>query len=140
MSALTDRLAELKAVAENATPGPWTVEETKESGEYGDYLVHGVHPIATAQWYPDSAYAHTALDDMAVGDATHVATFSPPTVLALIAALEGVLEVHRPIDALNIRVNKIAQVCLGCGTDDGNWQQYPCPTVRAVAEALEVEL
>lgn len=91
MTRVTTRLTELKAVAEKATPGPWAVEETKDSGEYGDYLVHGVHPIATATWYSDSAYAHTALDEMALEDATHIATFDPPTVLALIAALEGVM-------------------------------------------------
>ena len=122
--------------------------------------------------------------------ATHIATFDPPTVLALIARLreaeqmvrllrdvyqakcdrivafaglapddlddsmdmeaveemvaariekaeakvERVREVHEPIDAmLNPgRHERVVKVCIGCGTDDGNWQRWPCPTIRAL--------
>ena len=32
--------------------------------------------------------------------------------------------------------NRIQRVCTGCGQDDGNWAIYPCPTVRAITEAL----
>lgn len=52
------------------------------------------------------------------------------------AAVDGVLAVHQPFAALDVRVNRMRQVCTGCGTDGGNWQPYPCPTVRAVTEAL----
>lgn len=51
----------------------------------------------------------------------------------------AVREIHQPIEALNVRYGQVQRVCTGCGTDDGNWQVYPCPTIRAVerAEALE---
>lgn len=47
----------------------------------------------------------------------------------------AVREIHQPIEALNVRYGQKQQVCTGCGTDDGNWQLYPCPTIRAVARA-----
>ena len=28
----------------------------------------------------------------------------------------------------------VTQVCIACGTDDGNWQRHPCPTVRLCDE------
>lgn len=63
-------------------------------------------------------------------DADHLA------IRALLAAVEGVLAVHQPLAALDVRVNRMRQVCTGCGTDGGNWQPYPCPTVRTITEAL----
>ena len=50
------------------------------------------------------------------------------------AQLDRVREVHQPIEALNIRYprGRLTEVCTGCGTDDGNWQIYPCPTIRAL--------
>lgn len=53
---------------------------------------------------------------------------------ALAAALERVRKVHEPIDAVHYagRSQTLRQVCTGCGTDDGNWQVWPCPTIRAM--------
>lgn len=47
-------------------------------------------------------------------------------------ALEAVREVHQPLDALHTNTNRVRKVCTGCGTDDGNWQVWPCPTIRAI--------
>ena len=58
-------------------------------------------------------------------------------IAELKAQLNRVREVHQPVEALNFRHNprgQLAQVCSGCGTDDGNWQLYPCPTIRALKE------
>lgn len=56
----------------------------------------------------------------------------------LAAVVEAVRSVHEPIDALNVGVRRpqVQQVCTGCGTDDGNWQIWPCPTIRAVDRVL----
>lgn len=60
------------------------------------------------------------------------------TLSARIAELEAqidrVREVHEPIEALNMRSpgGRVTSVCTGCGTDNGNWQIYPCPTIRAL--------
>jgi len=51
---------------------------------------------------------------------------------AAITALEAVLDVHRPLSFYGFRPN-----CQGCFDDDAYW---PCDTVRAVAEALGVDL
>lgn len=48
------------------------------------------------------------------------------------AALERVRAIHQPLEALNVRHGRRQKVCTGCGTDDGNWQLWPCPTVRAL--------
>ena len=55
-------------------------------------------------------------------------------VRELRAKVERVREVHQPIDAmLNPgRHERVVKVCTGCGTDDGNWQRWPCPTIRAL--------
>ena len=46
--------------------------------------------------------------------------------------IERVREIHQPIEALNTTVNRVQKVCLGCGQDNGNWQNWPCPTMRAL--------
>lgn len=53
--------------------------------------------------------------------------------------VDAVRKIHGPIDALNTRYpgGRMTQVCTGCGTDDGNWQTWPCPTIRAVDAALK---
>ena len=54
-------------------------------------------------------------------------------------ALQAVLEVHAPIDALNTQYTngRIPHVCTGCGQDDGSWNYWPCPTVRAIQNAIK---
>lgn len=47
-------------------------------------------------------------------------------------ALEAVRDVHQPLDALHTNTGRVRKVCTGCGTDDGNWQVWPCPTIRAI--------
>lgn len=68
-----------------------------------------------------------ATGEYGAGDALH---------RAALAALEGVVEVHAPMDAL---MNpgpreRLVRVCTGCGTDDGNFQIWPCPTARAITQ------
>jgi len=63
---------------------------------------------------------------------------APQDRARLLGALDKVLAVHEPVDALMNpgRHERVVKVCTGCGTDDGNWQRWPCPTVRAVTAAL----
>ena len=58
----------------------------------------------------------------------------------LLAAVEAVVGVHKPLHALNVATRPAhhTNVCIGCGTDDGNWQVWPCPTIRALNDALGV--
>lgn len=91
---ITD-LTRMKAVAEAATPGPW---------RFG--VMSFDHPFVYAAGL---AVAHPHLDDdepaRAAGIADHIATFDPPTVLALIAEVqraraEGAAEVRAAVEAL----------------------------------------
>lgn len=53
----------------------------------------------------------------------------------VVAAVERVQALHTPINAADYGVRNrgaITQVCTGCGQDDGNWQYWPCPTIRAL--------
>lgn len=57
------------------------------------------------------------------------------------ARIDRVRQLHQPIDALNMRHHpngRLTRVCSGCGTDDGNWQLWPCPTIRALDRAGDV--
>lgn len=63
-------LERMRRVAEGATPGPWNL--TPDEGGVADLVADGMF-IAT-------------LDDR---DAPHIATFDPPTVLALLDRLEA---------------------------------------------------
>ena len=68
------------------------------------------------------------------GNAEKAAYFAEASRQAY-AAIARVRAVHVPIEALNVRANVEQKVCTGCGTDDGNWQTWPCPTERAITEA-----
>lgn len=50
------------------------------------------------------------------------------------SALKQIMEVHEPIKAMINpgRHERVVNVCVGCGTDDGNFQRWPCPTVRSI--------
>lgn len=49
-----------------------------------------------------------------------------------LARIQAVRDVHQPLDALHTNTGRVRKVCTGCGTDDGNWQVWPCPTIRAI--------
>ncbi|WP_269304889.1 ead/Ea22-like family protein [Aeromicrobium sp. HA] len=106
-------LTELREVAEAATPGPWTWHEYRRSGDPLPYLVgRGGDP----EFYVYDAEVIEPDHDGECGcrsacrlelrvrdvDQSHIATFDPPTVLALldrVAELEAVVgrveAVHR---------------------------------------------
>jgi len=54
------------------------------------------------------------------------------------AALVAIQELHECVEALMNpgRHERLVKVCTGCGTDDGNWQRWPCPTRKLADEGL----
>ncbi|AMS03567.1 hypothetical protein SEA_GUACAMOLE_76 [Gordonia phage Guacamole] len=52
-----------------------------------------------------------------------------------LSTIQQVRDLHAPVEALNVRYNRRQKVCAACGTDDGNWQLWPCPTVRLLPDA-----
>jgi hypothetical protein len=64
---------------------------------------------------------------------------APQDRAKLLAAVTAVAEVHQWMDAVMYSgpQQRMVRVCTGCGTDDGNWQRWPCATVAAITRALE---
>ena len=78
----SERLTELKAVAEAATPGRW------------QWMDGGVFHSTSFGWQPVTLPGESA---------QHIAAFDPPTLLALIAAL----------DAKTYEAERLGVMCLG---------------------------
>lgn len=71
-------LTNLRKIAEASTPGPWVY------GDNRDGLGNKLHPAKfPGKYNPISDFEYTEDED-----AEHIATFDPPTVLALLARLE----------------------------------------------------
>jgi hypothetical protein len=93
-------VARLREVAEAATPGPWDLDVLR----FGCWEVNA--PTLNGEGDP-RVFRFRVGDHMVERDAEHIATFDPPTVLALIARLEAAesardeaLAVVEPVKAL----------------------------------------
>ena len=85
-----------------------------------------------AGWPIGSGYYGTKV---AVDEAREMAEAALPVIVAV--AFKPIRELHAPIDAADYSggpFRGVTQVCIACGTDDGNWQRHPCPTVRLCDE------
>ena len=122
MSDLTDRLDEIQARAEAATPGPWRAG-TEEGVDYGSVM--GA-PKSIGGGY---VTVPVLVDDLSMyeGTAEFIAA-SRTDVPRLVAALRAVLDLHRDAGQ--------PAFCTHCqALNDGQW---PCPTVQAIADALGI--
>lgn len=160
MTNLETRLDELRAVAEKATPGEWEAYSVPDTRKEAGYCAVGV----------GDSEARIVRYEGGWFDAAHIATFDPPTVLALIEALGEVVAKHRRAHAVYAHGQgskyldpcpdcdgkagvhacgcwadtDIEYVCAEChrlgslstGVYDYTW---PCPTIRALNDALGVE-
>lgn len=118
----SERLAEIQARADQATAGPWEVDN--------DYDIMGRRPGLSPDPELDPVIGHLERDE---DDdfVTHARTDVP----ALVAALRAVLDLHKPRDWHG------KNICDACSeTEDSLFMEYPCPTVRAVADALGAAL
>ena len=150
----TDRLAQIEARANAATEGPWESDEYTEIDPDGFYELSRV--IAPD---PDDGEDY-AIGVVHVGILRNDAAFiahARTDVPALVAALRAVLDLHRearndakltpPCDQCHGEPGthpcawwadeRWPTVCAVC-TDPrhGYHLEYPCPTVRAIEEAL----
>lgn len=122
-------LTDLRKIAENATPGPWEVDGPANAGPDDTLVLHNNDGGAIA-------YVQPLWDD-----ATHIATFDPPTVLALIdrleqaeAAVARVRGVHKPVPyRVGSRNTGIPEfVCEACHAANWGAVEHPCPTISAL--------
>lgn len=121
-------------IADQATEGPW------EAYEDSDVQYAGYPPIAENLVYAGAV--ETPIIDWGNGSTKADSEFIADARTRLpqaLNALQAVLEAHAPIDALNTQYTngRIPHVCTGCGQDDGRWNYWPCPTVRAIQNAIK---
>lgn len=163
---MSDRLSEIRARLDKATPGPWEFPIEKPTfgaepmencmcqhpdwetvGSSSDGTDEGTdkdgdhwHRHRQIDWHfiQSETEAITGNFDYEVGgvinrrDADLIA-HAPDDLAWLLARVDRVLALHRPIDAAALSYgSRVVQVCAGCGQDDGNWAPWPCPTVRAI--------
>lgn len=120
MSTLDERLAEIRARTEGLVPGPWTwsvggVEALDYDGEPVMIFEREDRHVTTRN---DAAFVAHARTD----------------VPALLAAVDAVLAVHGPAHATLTDISGNVMDIETCATCRCAW--YPCPTVRAVTEAI----
>lgn len=128
-----DWLDERDRIEQAATEGEWRAEKhidfSYEPG-YSVYLAPADGGVFGADG--DIGWACTKADAAYIADAR---TSLPKAA----AALRAVLELHQPVNALNMRTNRVQPVCSerSCGQENGDFMAWPCPTVRAIEKAFE---
>jgi hypothetical protein len=90
-------LAELRRLAEAATPGPWTVEDRRNAPLKNVQIVAGFHRVAEVHDVHQRDYqgsfagdhaAADAVDAVGLANAAFIAATDPATVLALVDEVE----------------------------------------------------
>lgn len=130
-------IADIRAREQAATKGPWRAQDFDSNpGDEGSCIIAGTDMESRAIAYSIPYPWHPEIETVA--DAEFIAN-ARQDIPALLSALDAVAALHQPLDALmyagRSQQHKL-QVCTGCGQDDGNWNQWPCPTVRAITNAL----
>lgn len=122
-----DRLAQIRAQAEVATPGPWTVQ----------YLLGQGNDLLYALVRVSSGEVKVVGSTLAEADARLIAQ-ARESVPALLAAVEAVLALHRIVPmvhengAMAIVLGYACDGCSYCAEDEDDH----CPTRRAIERAL----
>lgn len=127
---IREQLEESQKVCSTATEGPWNPD--RPNGDPDE--VPAVMALQLRRGILRGVYVAEEVDQDE--DATFISHARSALPLRN-AQLAAVLRVHEPIDALNVnaRNHHKVQVCAGCGQDGGNWNQWPCPTIRAIEDA-----
>lgn len=88
-----ERLAELRKVAEAATPGPWRAKQGKPKPPWSEdwyVAMAGVKDDSLAVYANEGVWTDGGLTSRA--NAEHIAALSPPTVFSLITEVERLRE------------------------------------------------
>lgn len=99
---MTPSLADLRRIAEAATPGPWM--SVSHGRGYTSWLETTVRPL------PDGRLVladHIKHDE----DAEYIATFNPVTVIALLDRLQAAEECVKMLNCVNARAGKTWRKC-----------------------------
>jgi len=133
-------LEPIKSRLAAATPGPWRAQEFDSyPGDEGSAIVGGysVGLVAYAV-RPDFGAASGYDEAQCDRDATFIA-HAPTDVAALIAEVErlrgqidAVKKIHEPEEYENPNTFEQGYMCSHCYQENGEWAEYPCPTIRAL--------
>ena len=120
-------LTELREIAKAATPGPWNLH-TLRTDETHD-IRGSIDDEANIVIYAECEDA----------DAAHVATFDPPTVLALIARLEAAeAKVERGTVVMSRKRATVQDFILAAGGETEDGESYTITQPKAFKVELEV--
>ena len=150
MTAPDEFLAPIRERLAAATPGPWYWRNTQDVYLMGakSRAVMGFTRMGMQGAQPqfvnsDGLFIDAGKENLhAIPDAEFIA-HAPTDTARLLAALDGVLALHSPMDYeyfVDEGVTSTALVCSCCQDwihDDADVILYPCSTVAAVTTALE---
>lgn len=122
MSDPHETLAHIRALTDAASPGPWFDEERNLDEPWDLTTVY--YSFHNGETPDRDLVAEAAYDN-----AEFIAA-ARTTVPALVDALEAVLAIHRE-DLFRGHLSNGCRIC-GHGADG-----YPCPTVKAITDALD---
>lgn len=100
---MSDNLDNLRKIAEAATPGPW-----ETLGGQGPFGTHAVCHRMEQGTLVEIAYRDAHFDK---ANAVHIATFDPPTVLALLSRLE---QAEQAVARVREVIHEYDPDCLTC--------------------------
>ena len=148
----TEQLADWQAKTDAATDGPWWGDPEWFGDDYS--------PIRNSDGFVTGGFNGVEEPDLLLADAEFIAT-ARTAMPKLLAAVQAVRALHRPVPVYALAdecgrdpdVHEVMEdgsgdlLCLGsptgdlvceeCAADDsGEWRPYPCPTVRAIEDAL----
>jgi len=138
---MTSRLDAIKARAEAATDGPWVqgrfIDSHHTSRKSDEWKSNADEQERLSVRVGDPMGEHVArITDGDHSDAVFIA-HARQDIPALLAAVEAVLELHKPWTVSNPSESTVNHCCDQCyegGT--GDYVPYPCPTVAAIQSAL----
>lgn len=128
-------LNELRKTAEAATPGPWK----EDVDQRGDCVVWGpngrflLNAQAEPHWLEYPGETRSVAFDVDRRDCTHIATFDPETVLALLSRLEQAEQAVarvREKHAERVLVYPNGAEEHYCSAEENS--AWPCDTIRAL--------
>lgn len=102
MSGMTsDRLEELRRIAEAATPGPWAVNPFRATVDEMPSML----PICGLLWPTDQR-----TEEQTLANATHIATFDPTTVIAILDEIERLRRLQQKVQSAAVLAVAAEQV------------------------------
>lgn len=123
-----------EATASAATPGPWIAHA------YTDYDCDFEATIGTGHDTHDTAnvvgHGYEGGGVQSMTDARHIAAHDPAFVLADITAKRALIDLHRPIRQRS--TGSGGGTIDDCAICDAYPAQYPCATLRLLAEAYGI--